>query len=51
MTRKQIKRRLKRINLKLDNGILAKWEEQGKPIALAILEEKLRLEKLIEEFK
>ena len=48
MTRKQAKRKLKRINLRLDTGFLARLEEEGSPLALKILEEKLRLEKLLE---
>ena len=48
MTRKQAKRKLKRINLRLDTGVLARLEEEGSPLALKILEEKLRLEKLLE---
>lgn len=42
-----MKRKLKRINLRLDTGFLARMEEEGNPLALKILEEKLRLENLL----
>ena len=50
MTRKQCKKKLKKINQKLDTPqFLERLEEELKPLALKILEEKLRLEKILEK--